>query len=294
MRSHGILALGILRSALFWAVPSEAAQEQRCRELDEYCVCSSRLDQTSFASVGNGFYRAKALDGDDKACSTNSGHHEIYSSSATPQAVTNCFGSWPCWRDTMTSTGVSAVTPTSSQLSSLSGRVAARYYIRLSSNYQTMWEGDCTNDKYVQIPDWIIATTSGWALSRPGDTFPGTPLVSSTREKWLRLEVIMDRRPATQHCAYLKNVTDDTPEVGMCVLPEFGQHASNWGVNMAIDIVHKYREGACAGHADLMFAMMAHWPNPIGTERIGPAIELEGSLMSNDKPPSAPTGLTVR
>lgn len=208
-------------------------------------------------------------------------------------------------------------------------RIALRWYAYYTPTYDFAFDNSCTNGKlfhvsqttwgsnpfltvqsyhndignYSFIPagwHWTGAP-GGWAdffgWKSPGNGYD----LNNFKGKWHRHEVIV-RRPRTadsntgglgfDYEYYLKNVTDDTPEVkavqfsngSTCTSCIDAGSPSNFSWNTTIyptaDInsIHTetYRAGTCAGWQGWLYAAAAAWTTDAGTERIGAASEMEG------------------
>jgi len=277
------------------------AAEQACNQLGGNCVCARSLGATGWvaepaAGFPGAYYEANQDTSDEKLCGfVANGRKLIYSSGAAPQTTTGLNGR-PALLNTATG-GTLNVEPSDAMKGRLTGRVGMRYYFKLGSGYQTQNEAACTNDKYIQLGDYMDANSGGFKSSATGGNYSGNPTPRSLIGKWMRIELYLDSYSNPQtFTSYLKNVTDNTPEMSVTFPARLALNRE-WLTGFA-HIIHHYRAGTCQGTAAFMYAIMAHWPNSAG-QRIPPAAELEGGggggggVIANS-PPQIPTGLTVR
>jgi hypothetical protein len=170
------------------------------------------------------------------------------------------------------------------QYSSLTGVLSARYYVFFSADYESTDIGGspaCTNDKHIQLGDYFTAYTSdggsGFTSSNAGAFASGVG-PEDLRGKLARIEMVMEdydnESAGVQMHFYVKNVTDDTAEEHFQVDQRLAEEEPNKAG--FTEIVHRYQAGSCAGTADIMFAMGAHWAAAYSGQRIGSAYEVEG------------------
>lgn len=202
-------------------------------------------------------------------------------------------------------------------------RVAMRYYLYFSPNFQFKFEGGCENTKFFEISDtsgglhgdisvvpqiygWIQAWTPALDCCNAGpvdgQANPLNITTSSWKGKWWRIEVALGNATGSSGFyieAWRKNVTDNLGEEKI-----LGTHVAcpgcgpnTWSTqaatamtpngNIRIDSLYtnQYRQGACNGYYGWSHYLKAAWPTDSG-QRIGPASEIE---VSGSPPPSSPS-----
>lgn len=143
----------------------------------------------------------------------------------------------------------------------------------------------------------------------PGNT--GTaPTTAQLKGKWLRYEaVIHNAKPGMSPSwfeAYVKNVTDNTPEVRVIDtrIPKNFPDGGNWTTSAAtnlhpakeisglvIDLFHQQNGSTpCQGYNAVSHFLAAAWSTDSG-QRIGAAVEIEGGGGGNITPPAPPINL---
>jgi hypothetical protein len=309
--SRIVVFAGITGLSLSCAAPSEAAQEQRCQELGVICLCSFTFDVSGW-QTGSPNWSAQAttatIDESDKPCWNQGGRHAVQMNEGAhllKQFSSGGLNNLPFTRSG--STGCCLAVPMGGASYSLvpnypypTGMIGARYYFRMSEAYNSTGQGGCTNDKTIQIGGPYLnpvasiphfADNGGPAGLVPSGGKWGAHVntVNSVKGKWVRAEMYNNFNTNLKRF-YIVNVTDGIEESWANTLP------TNSGSPCCYNIVHRFKEpagGVCSGTLDVMYAIAVRWPNPVGNERIGPAIELEGGQTSSPNSPPAPTGLTI-
>lgn len=124
---------------------------------------------------------------------------------------------------------------------------------------------------------------------------------------WWRYEIIghgMDGTPGAYIQVFRKNVTSNGPDRRIVntklECPDCGDNGFDWpeqarsalqspsGMNMLTS--NFYRAGTCSGYIATAYALAAQWDEDAG-QRIGPAVEMEGS--ESPEAPAPPTNLKV-
>lgn len=276
-RSKFLLMLVLL------AIPiaESSAQEARCTELGAACICHRSLAASSWTSAGGGFYyEADQNLSDPKICRYVDGVTEakVYSEFAAPQTTTGLNG-YGAMLDVAEDQDFFVVEPNSAQWDALVGkRIAARYYLQYGGSYNSSG-GGCTNDKYSQIGAYF--TAAGTYTSSNGGGFTPSKATSDYLNKWIRIELVMDKFASfdvdgwtATYTVYLKNVTDNDPEISFS-FQDTGKQGASSLANFT-NVIHRYRATSnCTGQTKMMYAMLAAWTYG-GSERIGAASELEG------------------
>jgi hypothetical protein len=180
----------------------------------------------------------------------------------------------------------SSSTPPVSQLIG-AGRAGVRYY---------RWANEadiCMYAKYTQMHTYWggggSATNPVLTWGHPGGSIPGSDL-SRMKGKWWRWEQYFDSdyiRNTVSTTVYLKNVTDNTPEISGTVYT-LGTFADG---STYTNMIHEYRDRTISSDTTpctnrWMHVLVAKNLGP--TERIPPAVELEGNTPG-PAPAPAPT-----
>jgi hypothetical protein len=128
---------------------------------------------------------------------------------------------------------------------------------------------------------------------------PDNLVSSDWRGKWWRVEVVFINRtggnPGFVAKVYMRNITDNLPELlvidtswpGTQLNPSSTRTPPNPMNQMWMN---HYRQGVCTGWLGFSHYMLAGWDTDAG-QRIGPAIEVEGS--SDRTPPLPPINLRI-
>jgi hypothetical protein len=194
-------------------------------------------------------------------------------------------------------------------------RAAARWYIYHSPGFEFAQEGLCQNSKMAQFDSGLLLDKSFGQVHMYNFTTwtpaqdccfvgPGPQNVQKQdwRGKWWRVEVVFINRlggnPGWVGKVYMKNVTDNTPEITVVntSMPGTQLIQSNTRTppnRMDGMLSNNYRQGTCNGWLGISHYMLAGWDTDQG-QRIGPAIEIEGGGTGDVTPPTAPTNLRVQ
>ncbi len=326
-----------------------AAAEQRCTELGTNCICSepfntSQLTRNSYwfnpadsttkqcamtTDMPGGAIEANPINqvvmrSDPTALSHLPSGHSVQYFGAGIEGHNNVFFAGHV---------LSASDPVA--------RVAARWYIYHTPDYQFKNEGVCENSKMQSLGilgiDKSFGTPHAYNFTSfacagnpcplprdccwigPGPTTLNPP---DWKGKWWRVETVVANRagPGFDIKMYMKNITDNTPEITVMDLsqpcPDCGA-GEGWVPNTQIIpparldrlAINHYRQGTCAGWSGFSHYLVAAWNTNAG-QRIGAALEVEGaraggssssavsssasssSTSSADTtPPAPPTGL---
>ncbi len=126
------------------------------------------------------------------------------------------------------------------------------------------------------------------------------PSPSAIKGKWLRYEIVVHNAaptgPGTTFEVFLKNVTDNQPEIRII---DSSVAEGQWTTALATMLhptatistmtINGYRAGSCTGFAAYSHYLAAAWSTDSG-QRIGAAHELEGM---DSVPPAPPTNVRV-
>jgi hypothetical protein len=299
-----------------WASNAQGA-EQRCTELGSNCVCSEPLNTTAFPG---GPPHWNPADSTTKECSAegvpgaaiarNAQDVQGSADGAALKALPSGHGVSHFLRGRDGHEGIFMV-GNGGTVSSSFVRIAARWYIYRSPNFEFVHEGACENTKvtehnygsrvtvYSSGSNVIFSTYNylssyGWSPgvdccnAGPGvnTTFP----LSQHKGKWWRYEVVMSNRsgPNFDLKFYGKNVTDNGPEYTIIDLSRNSKVSNLTPPDlMSMILINNYRQGVCLGWSGISHYMLAGWTTNAG-QRIGAAKEIEspGTIPS-------PTNLKV-
>ena len=144
----------------------------------------------------------------------------------------------------------------------------------------------------------------------PGHNAPN-PTEGQSRGKWWRIEFLMHNTaptgPGTTFQAFVKNVTDNTPEIKVIdsSIAQNDPPSNTWDNNHATALhptseitdmsINMFRNGNCRGFAAYSHFLAAAWSTDAG-QRIGPACEVEGGCGSGTdvQGPERPRALRLR
>lgn len=160
------------------------------------------------------------------------------------------------------------------------------------------------------VGNWAFydfSTSTGWSASVdccgepkiPGQA-ASLPTRASVRGKWIRFEgyiVNNTTSGTTSNEWYMKNVTDNTPEVRIADTAGAAQFAGVHPASPMIDFsVNGFRSNngnACGGYFAHSHFLAAAWTTNAG-QRIGAAVEIEaGGSTGDTAPPVPPTNLKI-
>jgi hypothetical protein len=314
------LLLASLFVLVIFSSRSLHAAEQRCDELGANCVCSEPFNTATFVG-GPDFWNPS--DSTTKECSveaasiggavvrtsaTITGSNDASAIAALPSG--HSVNRFLRANDGHTGTFFAG---NGTAVSSNFVRLAARWYLYHTSNFEFKLEGSCDNSKVMEFDnDARIDYTGGFhtynylrfnpsvdcCVSGPGPSH-NVP-TSAMKGKWWRFEAILTNRsgPNFNVVLYGKNITDNGPELEIINLSNNGSVANLTPPSlMSAMITNNHRFGTCNGWLGISHYMMAGWTTNAG-QRIGAASEVEGgganvTLPSSPTLPNSPTSLTV-
>lgn len=156
-----------------------------------------------------------------------------------------------------------------------------------------------------QVTQWNQNTMGCCSAPGPGHVGLG-PEPQAVKGKWIRLEFYMNNTDTTgvptTFEAYLKNVTDNTPEVKLVdsSVPAQYPNGAHWTValatmlhptqpvtDMSINMFRSNNGQACRGYAAFSYFMAAAWSTNSG-QRISAAYEIEGGNGGTPQRDGAP------
>jgi len=315
-------ALSAVLSALsFLLLAPSFAAELRCDQLGVNCVCSEPFNTNTLAVVQT-FYKNPA-DSTSKECSTEAAPGGAVSANPVdkiiPRNDAQLLNALPRGHSIQWAVGGQDnhlgifFAGNTHNSATFTKRLAARFYLYRSANFQFAQEGICTNAKLMQFtgPDSVIdssfgfvhmynfLSSSGWSPNQdccfngPGPD-QGAIQKADWRGNWWRLEFIYVNRagPDWRALLYAKNVTTNGPEYTIIDTKAGGTQfnsGANWMPPRRQDaiLLNMYRETGCNGWQAFSHYMMAGWDTDQG-QRIGPALEIEGTR------PSPPTNVRIR
>lgn len=329
-----MVALWVL---LLMSAASAYAQEQRCKELGANCVCSEPFNTPTLDHKPNSPYwyfhdsrKECAVEGAAGAAiarnvpdlfMTNDRAIVGRLTSAPLYVVRGPEGQGSLWY----------VGHDVNDATRFLKRMAFRWYVYYSPNFQFTHEGFCTNGKLVQMGTTtgiaaIMSPTPGiqmynfhnwpplnsdccWVGPSFGDHGPST--YDEWRGRWWRLEIVVTNRQGgpspngVRVQLYLKNVTDNAAE--RLVIDTYGSDYAGaypyvphddftFPSPLALMRASLFRETrtpgtVCNGYNALSHYMLAGWDTDQG-QRIGAAVEIEG-LVGDQSPAAPPTGLKL-
>jgi hypothetical protein len=312
-------AISLLVTAM--AVPSRA-EEARCTALAANCVCSEPFNTNNLVVSGE---TKNPADSVTKQCSTGPVAGGALESNNVAQIIPRndaaMMSALPATKTITYAVG----TPDRGGLSYMiyfagnkfassqyTKRLAARFYMYHSPDYQFAQDGSCTNSKFMQFtgPNHVLDKSFGWihaynyqasqgwspgtdcCIYGPIPTVGGGNTSKGTlRGKWWRFEFVMTNRagPGYKEELWAKNITDNTPEVKVVDTgaPNTSMYpgdpvtsfpyTQSWTPPSRQDLmlINNYSENNCAGWLAFSHYMMAGWDTDSG-QRIGSALEIEG------------------
>jgi len=316
--------LGMVGIFFLAATDSSAATEQRCKELGENCVCSEPFDAPSYTYRAPNYY----LNDSGKPCSLEAPGSGLARNSSdlfmtNDRAIVGRLTSAPIYviRGPEGHVNLWFVGHFVNDATRFMKRMAYRWYVYYSPNFEFSMEGSCTNGKLVQMEDTtsIGATITiannaigmynfyNWPPLNSDCCWRGPsfgdhgPTYAEWKGKWWRLEVVVTNRQGgpspngVRVQLYLMNVTDHAAE--RLVIDTYGLDYG--GPNLYVphnDFTFPsplarmrpslYRQDRCNGYNALSSYMLAGWDTDVG-QRIGPALEIEAG--GDVTPPAAPT-----
>ncbi len=302
-------------ACLFAAViaPTEQAfaAESRCRELGTSCICSEPFNTNQLLRTS---YWFNPLDSIAKSCSTGTVTNGAIEANPTNQVQMR------------TDSAALRALPKNNRVRFFAGgkdghegvffaghtlarntykRIAARFYVYHSPDYQFKDEGSCENSKMMSLGILGIDKSFGNPHAYNFTSFscatqpcplprdccwigPGNRTVEKQdwRGKWWRVELVVTnpRGPGFDLKLYMKNVTDNLPEIAAI---DTSKRCSDcgagggWIPNKSIIaptslnrlLINNYRQGVCRGWVGFSHYMVAGWMTNRG-QRIGVAREI--------------------
>ncbi len=305
-------------------LPTEAhAAEARCNQLGANCLCSEPFNTNQFTRNS---YWFNPSDSTDKQCATDTNYpggaieanpinqvifrNDSGALSALPSGNSvGYFGGGIAGHNNVYFAGHTLG-------STYTRRAAARYYVYHSPDFQFKDEGVCENSKMLSLGilgidksfgnphayNFTSFTCANNPCPLPRDCCwigpgPTTLQRGDWKGKWWRVEIIVANRagPGFDIKVYMKNVTDNTPEVTVLDLAQPCRDCGSgdgWVPNSSIIppsrldrlVINNYRQGVCNGWLGYSHYMVAGWNTDEG-QRIGPAAEVEGG--SGSMPPTS-------
>lgn len=325
------LALMMLLTLSF-AGEARAATEARCLELGTQCTCSEPLDTDTYIMIPGVVWAWNPDDtaATDKECNVSgqagafveiddfSGRFTTASSGPPFDALPRNHSITHVLRLRDGEGGMFA--GVKFDHGEPHARRGFRYYKYYSSDYSFTSDVPlCNSSKWAQMgpsgagtggplmtEEWSfydIEDVTGWnpgangCCSAPGPGHDGLgPTSRDVKGKWIRLEFYMNNTDTTGSPttfeAYVKNITDDTPEVKIVdsSVPMDYPNGAHWTTDLATSLhptspisdmaVNMFRSNngqACTGYAAFAYFMAAAWDSNEG-QRIGAAYEIEGEM----------------
>jgi len=307
------LIMILVFSTLFLLPGQSFPAEQRCDQLGTNCVCSEPFN-TNNLPVVNTFWKNPA-DSTSKECAsadTAGGALEANPvSKIIPRNDGQLVNALPPGHSLQWAVGGTNghlgifFAGNTHNSATFTKRLAARFYIYHSTDFQFAQEGVCTNSKLMQFtgPNSLLdksfgyihmynfLASDGWSPAQdccfngPGPN-QGAIQKADWRGNWWRLEAIYINRagPNWRFLLYAKNVTTNGPEYTIVDTAASGTQLVG-GANMSPPRrqdtmnMNNYRETGCNGWLAFSHYMMAGWDTDQG-QRIGPANEIEGARPS--------------
>jgi hypothetical protein len=313
--------------AVTFSFSNAGAEEQRCRDLGANCVCSEPLNTNNLPKAGDSWQNP--ADSTVKECTMVSdlagyvlerNQQDIFGSNDSAVLAALPAGHRLSYfaRAPENHQGIFTIGHWRGVPAQFEPRFASRWYIYMSPNFEFQNMGACQNSKFSEsninshvgidannmsmynFLDWTPAQDC--CMSGPGPQMvkPSTYF----RGKWVRVEWIVTKGagPGTVIKMYLKNITDNTPEVNIIdtSLPGTELIQSDTRTppsRLATWMINAFRNsfiGSCLGWEGFSHYMVAGWDTDLG-QRIGPAYEIEGGGMSTPPPvvDTTPPAVTV-
>ena len=268
---------------LVFSASRSYAAEQRCDELGTNCVCSEPFNTATIVRNGD-FYNPG--DSTSKECKSEPGAPtggaiarpaaDIQSSNDST-ALSALASGHSITRFLRASDGHAGIyfAGNGAPVSSGFVRLAARWYLYHTPNFQFKDEGSCQNSKIMEFDnDARIDYTGGFhtynylrfkpaidcCVSGPGAN--SGVASSQMKGKWWRFEAILTNRsgPGFNVLLYGKNVTDNGPELEIINLSRNTSVANLTPPSlMSAMTTNNYRQGTCNGWLGISHYVMAGW-----------------------------------
>lgn len=287
-RVRTVVCMSAALLILSLARPVYASPELRCQGLGAKCLCSSTMDHNTWVNLGEAWWTQD----EPNACADFVGGRRVNWLTTPPESVVEAGMPAGNVVDRVVRfknpAGAMAVTISPGPRGVAPGRVCARYYMKLSSDYQsTNANVGCENDKYITLAQYIGGFETSWGGSM-GGIWSSKP--HDFRGKWVRIEMCVDNwSNPSRYDMWLKNISDNTSEEYSVKTKESfaaqGPATEFW-------VINGYRQGNCRGYRDFSYAMIALFPLN-SNDRIGAAAEIEGGLSPDTAPPSTPKNLRL-
>jgi hypothetical protein len=326
------LAGFIVMVGLSGALSGDAtAEEQRCKDLGANCVCSEPLNTATLNRVGDAWYDPG--DTTTKQCSMTEYPNAAVERPALDLVVASqstdptMFAALPAGhiltrilRGPNNHSGIFSVGTYSQLANKFVKRVAFRFYVYHSPDYEFQYDGACLNSKLLEFSGdlrfdkaWGAVHTYNFMKFSPsrdccvnGPGGDGNTSRESWRGKWWRVEAVAVNRdgPGFRLQGFLKNITDKGQEFKVV---DTAVATSEWPAptnltpptRMNQFSANLFRNGSpCRGYNAITHVIVAGWDTDAG-QRIGTAVEVEGGgggggSTVDTTPPSTPPGVTVR
>jgi|SRR5215469_1911564 len=319
------MVLAMVGTFFLAATDSSAETEQRCKELGGNCVCSEPFNAPSYT------YRAPnySFNDSDTPCSLEAAGSGLARNSSdlvmtNDRGIVGRLTSAPIYvvRGPEGQVNLWNVGHYFNDATRFLKRMAYRWYVYYSPNFEFAFEGFCTNTKIVQMEGVNIVPTPhmamynflSWPPSFLDCCFDG-PTVSDMgpntyaeyKGKWWRYEVVITNRAGgaapngLRVQMYMRNVTDNLPErlvidtMGRAGHGPLGSYIPYDNYKLSAPLMQMrpslFRETrtpgtVCNGYNALSHYMLAGWDTDVG-QRLGPALEIEG--VGDITRPAAPT-----
>jgi hypothetical protein len=317
------MVLAMVGIFLAAATDSSAETEQLCKELGGNCVCSEPFNTPSYSYRAPNYY----FNDSDQPCSLEASGSAVARNSSdllmtNDRAIVGRLTSAPIYvvRGPEGHVNLWNVGHFLNDATRFIKRMAYRWYVYYSQNFEFAYEGSCTNTKIVQMeivnivptPHMAMYNFSSWPPSFTDCCFDG-PTASDMgpdtyaeyKGKWWRYEVVITNRAGgaapngLRVQMYMRNVTDKLSErlvidtMGTAGHGPYGPYRpyDNYTIDAPLMLMRPslFRETrtagkVCNGYNALSYYMLAGWDTDVG-QRIGPALEIEKDAT----PPAAPT-----
>jgi hypothetical protein len=280
-----------------------SAEERRCNELGENCVCSESLNGT-LTRIGSSWYNPD--DSETKECMVEipGGKGAAIARNIDDLRPTNeasILGALPAGHKISTvirapekHAGLWFLGHYFDDDQKFVKRLAVRWYRYYSPNYEMSSGDSATCEQRGKITEAHVNFTSvgaGFTAYNFSSWTPNGrdccnyvqssyPTISQLKGKWWRIEYVMINRngPGHNSLLYLKNVTDNTAEQLVYDFSRLSFWSPQFTPPAPVRVLRasQYTQGKCAGFAAVSHFMVAGWNSDAG-QRIGPAYEIEGS-----------------
>jgi hypothetical protein len=294
---------------------SVAFAERRCDALGGRCICSEPFNTTAYTRFSTDFYNP--VDDQADGCTVEPG---LPPGTAVARILSDVHGG--------TDPAALAALPAGHQVNAfmraadghlgvfLAGqagfpnkpRIAARWYLYHTPDFEFAGDGACENSKLLLFGNQGVLDKSfgpvhmynflTWSVAKdccfvgPG---PQNITKDAWRGKWYRVEVVVTNPagPGTNVEVYLKNVTDNAPEIKVVDLSEPCPGCGldgGWAPSATLTpptpidtlVINLYRQGICKGWLGVSHYVAAAWDTN-AAQRIGPAAEVEPAAFGTEQ-----------